>query len=458
MSDVLRLTPAFITRTLGLEPMPDAVRDQPINRATSDSREVRGGEMFVALRGEHADGHDYVRDALDRGATIALVNHVPAGLDTAARERLVVVPSTLKALQVLARCWRAQFSIPIIGITGSVGKTTTKEIVADVLSARFRVLRSIKSFNNEIGLPLTLLGITSRDEVAVIEMGMSGIGEIAQLCAIARPTHGIVTVIGESHLEYLGTRENIALAKQELVEALPPEGLAILNADDPLVAPMAAHTPARVRTFGLTPTAHLHYSDLVSRGFDGISMTVHWRDRTYPFVSSLPGIHNATSIGAAIIAGLDLGMQLGEIAEAVSRIRLDIRQRIVKGRDGIQVIDDTYNASPTSVLAALDLLATSTSRRVAVLGDMLELGADEEPGHRRVGLRAAQAANVLVAVGPRARWIAEAAAAAGMAQIVRFPDTAAAVTGIGEIVQPGDAVLVKGSRAMTMEKVVEALR
>jgi UDP-N-acetylmuramoyl-tripeptide--D-alanyl-D-alanine ligase len=454
----LRLTPGLVAELLGLELPDPAIASAPLTRAISDTREAKGGEMFVALPGEHGDGHAWVADAFERGAGLALVSSIPEGLPAEYRSRVLQVASPLKALQVLARTWRARFDIPVIGITGSVGKTTTKEVVSEVLAARFRVLRSAKSFNNEIGLPLTLCGLDSRHEVAVLEMGMSGIGEIAQLCAIARPTHGVVTVIGESHLEFLGTRDNIALAKRELVEALPVEGLAVLNQDDPRVHAMARFTPARVRTFGTQETAHLHITDLVTRGLEGISMTVHWRDRSYPITSPLVGVHNAVSIAAGIILGLELGMPLGEIADAVSKVKTEIRQRIIKGADGVTVIDDSYNAAPRSVLAALDVLRDAPGRKVAVLGDMFELGSAEESGHREVGERAAAVADVLVAVGRRSAFTAEAARAAGMDAVVHVETGDEAVAAVRDVVRSGDTVLVKGSRAMRMERVVEALR
>ncbi len=452
-----RLTPTILAGLIGAEWADRNSAGLPFTRISIDSRDITGGELFVALPGRRTDGNRFVADAFDRGAAAALVSRSAAGTRHEDLHHLLVVADPLKSLQVAAMEWRRQFNIPVIGITGSVGKTTTKELMAQVVGSQRTVLRSVSSFNNEIGLPLTLLELAGHHQVVIVEMGMSAIGELRELCRIARPTHGVVTRVGDSHLEFLGTREAIAAAKQELIEELPAVGLAMLNADDPLVVKMAASSKAPVATFGMADGADLRISDVDDKGFAGIRFKVHWEDKECSMSTRIAGRHHLTGIGASLTAGLDFGMELEELAAAVAELHLDIRQRIVDGRDGVTIIDDSYNASPTSMLAALDLLGRARGRKVAILGDMLELGRAEESGHREVGMRAAAVADVVITVGPRAAIIAKAAKNGGGTDLAHAASTEDAIALAAKTVESGDIVLVKGSRAMTMERIVEAL-
>ena len=446
--------------------------DVSLREVIIDSREASEGACFIALPGEKRDGHDFVADALARGAVAALVSRVPEGVDATVVDvsahpqapvglpLLFRVPDTLAALQRAAAYWRSLFSPRVVGITGSVGKTSTKEMTAAVLRQRFRTLWSRASYNNEIGLPLTLLHLGEEHEAVVLEMGAYVPGDIAALCEIAHPHIGVVTMVGVSHLERMGTVERIWEAKSELVRALPEDGVAILNWDDERVRRMAEVTRARVFTYGLTPQADLWADGVESLGLEGVRFTLHHGRDVVPVRLPWLGQHSVHTALRAAAVGLVFGLEWEEILAGLQDTDVQLRIVVVPGIRNSHIIDDTYNASPESVLAALNLLADLNGRRVAILGDMLELGSYEEVGHRKVGARAAEVVHHLITVGPRARWIAEEAIAVGMP-----PDRVAMVETAEEAVaqakawlQPGDVVLVKASRAMALERVVDALR
>jgi UDP-N-acetylmuramoyl-tripeptide--D-alanyl-D-alanine ligase len=356
-------------------------------------------------------------------------------------------------------------NVVAIGITGSVGKTTTKEIVANVLAQRHATLRSEGNLNNEIGLPLTLLRLTPEHRRVVLEMGMYTLGEITRLCELARPRIGVVTNVGPTHLERLGTIDRIAQAKSELPRALPPAedgGVAILNADDPLVLAMAGVTRARVFTYGLNPESHLWADEIESYGLEGIRFRCHYGGESFHIPLPMLGRHSVHTALRGAAVGLADGLSWTEILAGLHEERGQLRLMVVSGLRDTMLIDDTYNASPDSMLAALNLLeeiANTSHRAIAVLGDMYELGPYEEAGHRLVGGRAAQVATKLIAVGQRARWIADEALACGMRQADVHPvaSNADAVAILQGMMRPGDIVLVKGSRAAAMEPIVDAL-
>jgi UDP-N-acetylmuramoyl-tripeptide--D-alanyl-D-alanine ligase len=452
------LSSAEITRSLGSMLAPATWLPGParFSRVTIDSRHVRRNDLFVALKGERHDGLDFVHDAVERGATGLLVSEAPAGLRAAAA--VFVVPDTLAALQRLAAGRREQRNAKVIGVTGSVGKTTTKEILAAVLGSRYRVLKNEANYNNEIGLPLTLLNLTRRHERAVLEMGMYALGEIRTLCEIARPEIGVVTNVGPSHLERLGSLEAIAAAKSELPESLPPHGFAVLNADDPLVLTMTERTRARSLTYGKAEDADVRATDIESRALDGVSFHLRWQERSTRVNTVLPGRHIVSNALAAAAVALVDGMSIREVADALESARMPLRLQIHPGKSGSTIIDDTYNASPASMAAALDLLAETPGRRVAVLGDMRELGAAEREGHLAVGRRAAETADVIHTIGDLGEIIAEAALAGAHREVHRHDAKEAALEAVRADLRKGDVVLVKGSRAMALETVVEALR
>ena len=448
---------------------------QPVSRTVVDSRQAGPGALFVALKGEHADGHDYVADAFSRGAVAALVERdvVPSGqtLDLTDPARtlpgawslplVIKMADSLQALQQVAAFWRRQHEPRVIGITGSVGKTTTKELTAAVLARRYVTLKSEASYNNEIGLPLTLVHLTDEHERVVLEMGMYDVGEIADLAHIARPHVGVVTIVGPVHLERAGTLERIAKAKRELIEALPPapEGVAILNYDDERVRGMARATQARVFYYGLSPEADLWADRIEGLGLEGIRFQLHYGDETLHVKIPLLGRHSVHTALRAAAVGLVEGLTWQEIIEGLRGPSPQLRLVAVPGPEGAIILDDTYNASPASTIAALNLLDELDGRKIAVLGDMLELGDYEREGHEKVGMRALEVADVLITVGPRGRIIGEAALRWGMpaGRVHVVEESAEAVALLEQMVTGGDVILVKGSRAMQMEEIVNAL-
>jgi len=438
---------------------------------------VTPGSMFIALPGESVDGHKYVPDAFNLGANFALINQdlspkfkqfdlrqgwpPEQRLETGSEPVCLRVEDSLEAMQQIARFWRRKLNPRVIGITGSVGKSTTKELVAEVLSQRYKTLKSPGNLNNEIGLPLTLLRLTEQHERAVLEMGFFVPGEIDFLCDIALAQVGVVTNIGTVHAERAGSIEEIVKGKTELVQALPPEpeGLAILNFDDPNVKDMAEHTDARVFYYGMSPEADLWADNIEGLGLEGIRFRLHYRHETLHLRVPLIGRHSVHTALRAAAVGLTDGLSWQEIVDGLQTGRAQLRLVAVRTESGAIILDDTYNASPESTLAALNLLEDLEGRKIAVLGDMLELGQYEEQGHTMVGARAAEVANVLVTVGDRARIIASAAANSGLAtsKIKEFDAAEQSFDFLRENLTSQDVVLVKGSRDMQMDVIVAAL-
>lgn len=447
-----------------------------ITEAAVDSRQVIPGSLFVAIPGENTDGHNFVGDAFRRGASFALIQKdLPdsfATLDLRGGLKLdspsaltpplcLRVDNTLTALQQIARFWRRKLDLRVIGITGSVGKSTTKEITAEVLSQRYHTLKNIGNLNNEIGLPLTILKLSSGHERAVLEMGFYVPGEIALLCDIALPSVGVVTNIGTVHAERAGSQEAIFAGKSELVQALPPgpQGVAILNFDDPWVRKMEEKTRAQIFFYGLSPEADLWAEDIQGLGLEGIRFRLHYRSETLHVRVPLLGRHSVHTALRAAAVGLVEGLTWQEIFEGLSRGHTQLRLVAVRSEKGALLIDDTYNASPESMLASLNLLDELDGRKIAVLGDMLELGPYEKQGHEMVGLRASQVADILITLGPRGRIIAEAARRSGMKQsaIYSFDDIQAVVSWLEQNLSAGDAALIKGSHSLRMDRIVSAL-
>lgn len=441
----------------------DVTDQRPVASVVVDSRQVTLGALFVALRGKKHDGHDFVVDAFVKGARAAIVERVPervSASDKANAFPMVVVGDGLAALQGLAQYWRRKLALTVVAVTGSVGKTTTREVVSGVLEQRYRVLRSEGNLNTEIGVPLSIMRGSPGHQVVVLEMGMYALGEIRGLARLTQPDIGVVTNVGPTHLERLGSLENIAEAKSELVQELPAEGLAVLNVDDPRVRAMSGRTPARVAYYGLDPQADFWADDVESRGLQGMRFVLHHGAGHLHVKTLMLGIHSVHAALAASAVAHHLGMSLEDTAEALREVSPSLRLIVEAGINGSTVIDDTYNASPASTLAALNLLADLEGRKVAVLGDMRELGVFQEEGHRLVGRRAAEVADVVVAVGDLGSIIGREAIVGGKpAEAVFFAaDNAEAVQKLERILKPGDCVLVKGSRGMAMEEIVGAVR
>ena len=449
-----------------------------ITEAVIDSRQTIPGSLFVAIPGEKTDGHDYIGEAFKRGASFALIQRdVDASFHTLdlravpsadffltfdfATPFCLRVENTVTALQQIARFWRRKLDLRVIGITGSVGKSTTKEMIAEVLSTRYRTLKSPGNLNNEIGLPLTMLRLSAGHQRAVMEMGFYVPGEIAFLCDIALPQVGVVTNVGTVHAERAGSQEAIARGKGELVQALPPapEGVAILNFDDPWVQKMEERTKARVFFYGLSPEAHLWADQVVGLGLDGIRFRMHYAGETLHVKIPLIGRHSVHTALRAAAVGLAEGMNWQEILEGLNQGHTQLRLAAVRSENGALLLDETYNASPESMLAALNLLDEIDGRKVAVLGDMLELGPYERGGHEMVGLRAAQVAETLVTLGGRAHMIAEAARRTGMKKtaIIEFDEIDPLIDWLKTNLTKKDVVLIKGSHGLRMDRITASL-
>ena len=449
---------------------------QVITEASIDSRQVIPGSLFIAIPGERVDGHEFVDAALQRGAQVALIEKEVATsfpLVDLRSERLtselvcpeppccLLVENTVQALQQVARFWRRRLDLRVIGITGSVGKSTTKELIAEVLGQRYRTLKNPGNLNNEIGLPLTLLRLGEGYEAAVLEMGFYVPGEIALLCDIALPQVGVVTNVGTVHAERAGSQEAIARGKAELVQSLPaaPAGVAILNYDDPWVHEMAHKTNARVFFYGLDPRADIWADQVEGIGLEGIRFRLHHRNEVLHLRVPLIGRHSVHTVLRAAAVGLVEGLTWQEIVTGLRSGHTQLRLVAVRTKSGALMLDDTYNASPESTLAALNLLDEIEGNKIAVLGDMLELGPYTEIGHEMVGARAAEVVDELVTVGELGRIIAASARRAGMKSehITELADTQEAIAYLEPHLTAQDVVLVKGSHGVRMDRISAAL-
>ena len=430
----------------------------PVTGVSIDSRTLGVGEAFFAIRGERSDGQAYLADAAARGAACLVVESVPD--DPPANVPLILVDDSTRALGRLAARHRRRFRIPVVAVTGSNGKTTTKELIAAALGTRWRVLKSVASYNNQWGLPLTLLKLTADHDAVVVEVGTNHPGEIAYLTGIAAPTVGVVTVVNAVHTEFLGSLDGVREEKAALVRGVPADGTAVLNADDPRVAGMAADTRARVITYGTAATADVRPVGALTEDTAGVGFTVEHAGARAGVTLALAGRHNVVNALAAVATGVALGLPLPEIARGLGTASPVKGRCVWRAAGGVDILDDTYNASPVSVRAAIETAAARPrrGRLVVVLGDMLELGDGAADAHRDVGaaVTAAGAAE-LVGLGPLAAHAVDAARARGLAEAHAtrtFEDTLALLL---KRVVPGDVVLVKGSRGMRMERVVDGL-
>ena len=449
-----------------------------------DSRQVKLGSLFVALPGDHHDGHDFVGEAFQAGAGYALVrrdlsnqfpsldlrspiqpNELSGRLSQLNGPFCIRVNDPLKALQQVAKFWRNKLDVKVIGITGSVGKSTTKEVVAEVLGQRYCTLKNKGNLNNEIGLPLTMLSLTEEHERAVLEMGFYVPGEIEYLCDLAAPCIGVVTNIGTVHASRAGSQDEIARGKSELVKSLPEDGFAILNYDDPLVRKMADLTRAQVFFYGMQSVVDLWADNVESLGLEGIRFLLHYQQQKNRPAEALQlrvpliGRHSVQTVLRAAAVGLVDGLSWQEIVSGLRSSSNELRLIAVHTQNGALILDDTYNASPESMLAALNLLNDLDGRKVAVLGDMLELGQYEQRGHEMVGIRAAEVADELVTLGERGRIIAQAALESGLpaSRITALDQVEQVIDYLRPELKPDDVVLVKGSNMMNMDRIVSAL-
>ena len=422
---------------------------------SNDSRQTAAGELFVALKTEVRDGHSFIANAISNGATGVIVQSDDVLLPESTWA--FRVSDTRRAIGDLAAHWRRRFPVRTVVIAGNVGKTTTKELTSAVLSSARNVLKSPANFNDEVGLAMTLFQLNQEHERAVLEVGMFELGEIRRLCQIAAPEIAVVLNVGPTHLERLGTMEAIAEAKSEAVQELPNTGTAILNADDPFVVEMESKTRARVLTFGVKQHAAIRATDVRGRGLVGVDFTLSSLGRTLKAHSPLPGTHLVSNALAAIAVAFADGFSVEEATQALSNAKVPLRNQVKISKNGATILDDTYNANPASMLAALELLSEMTGRRLALLGDMLELGSAEAEAHHAVGEEAARICDLLFTVGPRGQQIAAAARSVGSIEVTHFDTKEAAAAALQGLISPGDILLVKASHGLALETVVQEL-
>src|SRR5882724_4156425 len=431
-----------------------------------DSRSVRAGELFIAIHGPRHDGHDHVAGALERGALAAMV--AAAKVDQfpeAIRAKCIVVDDTFVALKHLARAVREAWGGKIAGVTGSVGKTTTKEILAALLGARLRVLKSEGNFNNEYGLPLTLFRLDETHQAAVLEMGMSRSGELSRLAQTARPDVGVVTRVAPAHLEFFASVEEIALAKRELIEGLNGrESVAVLNADDPLVAGFAAHAPGRVLTYGIEKQAFFMAQDIEDRGALGSAFDYVSPEGRVRLELNVPGRHAIANALAALAAASVWDIGAAEAQSVFLSLRAPaMRGELLRFSNGAALINDSYNSSPAALQAMTELLAATPNfrRRILAAGEMRELGTASAELHREAGQFAAKTGKIdwVIGVAGNATQLVEGAVAGGLpsarARFFATPQEAAEF--LAGFIVSGDLLLVKGSRGVKMEQIVETL-
>jgi len=431
-----------------------------------DSRAVGRGQLFIAIRGPRHDGHDFVAAALHSGAEAAVVaNDRLSSYDGDIRGRLFAADDTLAALQKLGQAIRRAWGRRIAAVTGSVGKTTTKEILAALLGAKFRVLKSEGNLNNEYGLPLTLLRLEPEDQAAVVELGMSHRGELRRLAEIAEPEVGVVTRVAPVHLEFFASIDEIALAKRELIEGLAgPDSVAVLNADDPRVARFAEVARGRVLTFGSGASAQFRAEKIQDHGAAGSEFEFISPAGRAPMALALPGRHSIENALAALAAASVWGIGIAEAAGVLRNIKVgEMRGRLLQFASGFALINDSYNSNPVALGAMVDLLTKTGNyrRRILAAGEMLELGPESPNLHREAGRYAAsRRVDSVVAVQGDAVQIVNGAVQAGLpsSQAHFFADSSTAAAFLVDFVQPGDLLLVKGSRGVKMERIVEALR
>ena len=427
--------------------------DQTVTQICTDSRTLKSGDLFLALRGENFDAHSFVGKAAELGAVGAVVDRAPEALPKAFA--VMKVADTMDALQKIAMNYRRSLPLRAVVITGSNGKTSTKDFTAAVLSQRFKVLKTQGNLNNQIGLPLTLLRASAEDEIAVLEIGMNHPGEIEPLAKIAGPDVGVITNIGLAHIEFMGSRDAIALEKGMLAESIGGGGYLVLDAEDEYTPGVADRTQAKIIRAGEDV-----YATDIQQDADGTRFTVHANQRSAEVRLLVPGLHMVRNAVLAISVGTIFGLSLEECAAGLAEARLTKGRLELKNVRGIRVIDDSYNANPDSMAAALKTLAEipTQGRRIAVLGKMNELGAESDAGHRRVGEAAGrEGIDCVMAVGESATLIADAAVAFGVKEVIRVATTGEAAALLRQMAQPGDLLLMKGSRSVKMETIVEEL-
>jgi UDP-N-acetylmuramoyl-tripeptide--D-alanyl-D-alanine ligase len=446
-----------------------------ISEAAVDSRKIIPAAMFVALPGENVDGHNFVGEAFTKGAHLALIQRelsekypiidlrkgtLPEEMTIPAAPFCIRVEDSLKALHTIAAFWRRQMSLKVIGITGRIGKSTTKELVVEVMSQHHPTLKNHRNHHNRIGLPLSILRVGRGYECLVFDVGFDNPGAVSHLCQVVQPQVGIITSIASANFEQTNIRDVIGSGKAELIQSLPIDGTAILNYDDPYIRAVASETHAHVFYYGLNPEADLWADQIEGMGLEGIHFRLHYRHELLYLHVPLIGRQSVHTALCAAAVGLVLGLTWSEIINGLHQGQNQLRMVTAHTAEGALILDDTYNASPESTLAAINLLSEIQGFHIAVLGEMLELGSYEKQGHTMVGVRCAQVCRELIAVGERARITAEAALQAGMPaqKITWLPTVPEATAFLRERkFKRGEVVLVKGSPQLQMDRIVSAL-
>ena len=434
---------------------PEELLEKEVSSITTDSREVEEGALFVPIVGVHVDGHSFIGQVMDKGA-LATLSERELGPQPYPYIRVM---SCLRAVRYMAEEYLKELKIPVVGVTGSVGKTSTKEVVAAVLARKFRVLKTQGNHNNELGLPLTVFSLREGHEIAVLEMGISDFGEMSRLARIARPDVGVITNIGWCHLENLRSREGVFQAKTELLDWIKPEGRIILNGDDDMLCRVEEHKGRRSVFFGLNPEFPVWADHVEGLGLKGIRCRIHAGGQESELTIPLPGQHMVYNALAGAAVGLAFGMDLKEICSGIEGLQALGGRFNILTCGGMTVVDDCYNASPVSVKASLEMLQDGSGRRVAILGDMGELGDDEVELHEEVGRFAGrQKIEALYTVGPLCRYLAEAARSENPGLVVEHYNTLREFLPlVSEKTEPGDTVLVKASHFMEFGQIVERL-
>ncbi|MCM2315505.1 MAG: UDP-N-acetylmuramoyl-tripeptide--D-alanyl-D-alanine ligase [Thermoanaerobaculia bacterium] len=428
------------------------------NSIVIDNREARPGSVFFAIRGDKHDGHSFLAQALEV-ASGAVVSTVPEALP--AGRGIVQVDDTTAALQRLAAAVRREFSFTLVGVTGSAGKTTTKEMIATLAESEKRAWKSWGNFNNHIGFPLCLANTPEGTDVVVSEMGMSAKGEIEFLAKLAHPNVGVYTTIRPVHLEFFESIDGIAAAKRELLENLAPGGTVVLNADDPKVMEIGRDFSGPRATYALAAPADYRATDIRERGLLGTAFRVEAEGSAHELELSMPGLHNLENLMAAIATARVLGVSWSGVARAVADVKPAYHRGIVIAWHGATIYDDTYNSNPWALARTFDLLATADceGRRIAVVGDMLELGPDEKTFHFEAGRTMPKGIDIVVGVGRRSKFILDGARTAGFApgSLFHFDDALAAARWLRKTIRPGDLVMLKASRGIGLDRAVAAL-
>lgn len=426
--------------------------EKVIRGVVSDSRKVEEGTLFIPFKGKSSNGHDYIKGVLEKGALSLTEEKIPEMDGT-----IVEVESTLKALGDIAKAYMKKYRVPTVGVTGSVGKTSTKDMISGVLAKKYNLLKSTGNHNNEIGMPLTILGMEEENDMAVLEMGMSAFGELDYLSNIARPDVAVITNIGMSHIENLGSQEGILKAKLEITNYFGKDNVLFVNGDDKFLNNVEGEF--KIIRYGLGDNCHIKACDIKNKGILGSEFTLLYEGKSYPVTIKAPGVHNVYNALAAIGIGIHFGVTLEDAIDGVKEVELtDMRLTVEEVGENV-IIKDFYNAAPDSIRASLKVLeSVEEKRRVAILGDVLEMGEFAEPEHRKLGISANESADVLITAGENARFIAEGAKELGMMEVFSFPDTDSCADEIKKYIKSGDCILIKASRGMKFEKIYDRIK